>query len=613
MEKAKFVRTAEYAVIALMTGGIFVFFGFFYNHHLHFAEQFQLFLFSFNYLIEKLILPGGIAGYLGEFLTQFYFISLAGPLVIASLFLALGGVIRKILLSSGCDRSLAPLGYIPSLFAVMLTCNEFYPLSVVTGFLLAMIAGMLYTSIRKKLTRFIAGLIIIPLVYWLAGGSYLSMILMMIVFEIGQRRKAAGTNTAIVRPGFINGWLLIIYCIVAAVLPLMTRLYIVSEPVMSVIFGRFYYNIPGHIPPAVMILFLIPPVLMIIVSRITIKERFAFRAIIAVIVLITGFCLYGFRSFSNFEAEETMKYDYLVREGRWEDVLKYASKHPPNNYLSLSMLNLSLSRTGKMGNDMFTYDQHGINGLFLAFNKEYVAPLMGNEILYHIGLINASQQYAFESMETIPSMGKSGRIIKRLAETNLINGQYKTSEKYLFILEKTLFYRRWAKKTREYLYNEEKINEDPVWGEKRRFLVVDDYFFHIQDIETVLRMMVREHPDNIAAFEYLMAFYLMTKDLGRFSEFIPVMEKMQYNQVPSLYQEAITFILASGNVDPFTASPPYITRDVKNRLKAYADIYNTYQDSEERLRSKYSGTYWYYLHFNDYQYNPEEVIQKNLY
>ena len=147
-----------------------------------------------------------------------------------------------------------------------------------------------------------------------------------------------------------------------------------------------------------------------------------------------------------------MTYDYLVRNKRWNEVLKYSIRKPPQNYLSLAMLNLAVAKTGQLGDKMFNYDQHGIEGLFLPFNKVgYTAPLMGNEIFYHIGLINASQKYVFEAMEIIPHKDKSARTIMRLAETNLINGSYKISEKYLKILEKTLFYRRWAKDTGKYL------------------------------------------------------------------------------------------------------------------------------------------------------------------
>lgn len=40
----------------------------------------------------------------------------------------------------------------------------------------------------------------------------------------------------------------------------------------------------------------------------------------------------------------------------------------------------------------------------------------------------------FEAMEAIPDYKKSGRAYMRLAETNLINGQYAVAAKYLLAL-----------------------------------------------------------------------------------------------------------------------------------------------------------------------------------
>jgi hypothetical protein len=309
----------------------------------------------------------------------------------------------------------------------------------------------------------------------------------------------------------------------------------------------------------------------------------------------------------NFGAEITMTYDRLVRNEHWNEVIKYAGKKPPANYLSLAMLNLSLAKTGQLGSRMFHYDQHGINGLFLPFSREYVAPMMGNEILYQLSLINASQQYIFESMETIPNMGKSVRAIKRLAETNIINGQYRVSEKYLKLLDKTLFYRRWARKMKDYLYDDEKINNHPDYSEKRKFMVRSDYFFHIENIEAALNRMVKESPENRMAFEYLMAHYLLRKDLGNFMKFVPMMEKMNYREIPVSYQEAIYFMIVINSDDPAIRIPyNYISESTKSQMNTYANIFNSYPDAGSRLRKNFSGTYWYYMHFKEAEINSDE-------
>jgi hypothetical protein len=558
--------------------------------------------------------PGGFSGWTGGFLTQFYYLSLAGPLIIAGLLFVLQQIMKRILYKVNSGAVLFPVSFIPSLLAGVILCNEFYPLSAITGFLLAMLAGLTYVSIKTDRTRFVTGLILIPLIYWLAGGSYISLLMLMLVYELLlylRSRKRFPEGKVPLNYYNLRIWYFLAYLLVAAGIPLLVRQYLILQPLMMTFMSEFYYNIVTKIPTSVLLLFVLPPLLTLLVHTIFIKEKYVKTGLAFQIAFFVVLAWLGFKTFTNFEAEEIMTYDYLVRNEQWKDVLKYADKNPPRNYLSLAMLNLSLAKTGQMGNRMFSYDQHGINGLFLPFNREYVTAIMGNEILYHLGLTNASQEYAFESMETIPDMGKSARIIKRLAETNLINGQYKVSEKYLKLLEKTIFYRKWAKNAMTVLNNEEKINNDPDWGEKRRFMVRNDYFFHIKNIEAALNRMVKEHPDNKMAFEYLMAFYMINKDMTNFINLIPVMEKMGYSKVPVSYQEAIMYIIGLNNEDPMTNSPAYVSRDTRLRMKAYSDIYAKYPDPRERLKKGFAGTYWFYLHFEEVELSSAEEKKNN--
>lgn len=603
MEIKKAVIYLNYLFSGLFFAGIFIFFFFFYNSHLHFEEQVQLFLLTDDFLLEKLNRPGGFSGYLGGFLTQFYYISWAGSLIIAGLLSTLQHVMRRILCKINSERTLFPLSFLPSLLAAMILCNEFYPLSAITGFIIAMMAGLYYVSIKSCKRRFFAGLGLIPITYWLAGGSFISLLLLMLLFEMMTYLKLQNQTA---KPYEFKGWYFAAYPALGVLIPFLTGQFLILQPVRMSFMSEFYYNIQTGIPAAVFVLFTLPALLTGLVFVFSFRKRkirFALPVQIALFLLLAFF---GFKSFANFEAEEIMTYDYLVRNERWQDVLEYAEKNPPENFLSLAMLNLSLAKTNQLGNRMFNYDQHGVNGLFLPFNKEYVAPVMGNEIFYHLGLTNASQLYAFESMETIPNMGKSARIIKRLAETNLINGQYEVSAKYMNLLAKTIFYRKWAKEAMTFLYNEEKIINHPDWGEKRQFIVRSDYFFHVENIEASLNRMVKEHPDNRIAFEYLMAFYLINKDLRNFINCIPAMEKINYRNIPVSYQEAILYIIGISEQDPFINSQAFITQGAKSRMKAYADIFNSYPDAEERLKRNFSGTYWYYLHFNGLEHSQNQ-------
>ena len=161
------------------------------------------------------------------------------------------------------------------------------------------------------------------------------------------------------------------------------------------------------------------------------------------------------------------------------------------------------------------------------------------------------------------------------------------------------------------LNNEEKINDDADWAEKRKFSVRNDYFFHIKNIEAVLNRMVKEHPDNKMAFEYLMAFYMINKDMRNFINLIPAMEKMGYSKVPVSYQEAVMYIIGLNNEDPLTSSPSYVSQDTRLRMKAYADIYTRYPDARERLEKRFAGTYWFYLHFEEVELSSAEEKKNN--
>ncbi|MFO7622671.1 MAG: DUF6057 family protein, partial [Bacteroidales bacterium] len=594
----------EYILTGLFCTGLFVFFAFFYNHHLHFAEQIQLFLLTGDYFITKMSMPGGFSGYLGEFLTQFYYLPLAGPLILTLLLLSVQLITKRLLLSIDQNRIFFPLSFLPALYAGMIMCNEFYPLSAVTGYLVALLAGWFYTSIKSERSRFTAGFILIPLTWWLAGGSYLMLLTVVLVYEFilyirlrreGRNEKITGTKPE--TAGGLRTWYFLLYLIPALALPLFVRQYIVHQPVMTAFMSEYYYNVLIIIPKAIPVLFSIPAILMMIVYMVPVKEKYLKPLLVTQSAGLIIFTWVGFMIWANFGAEVIMTYDYLVRTGKWNEVLKLAEEKPPRNYLSLAMLNLSLAKTGQMGDRMFSYDQRGVNGLFLPFNREYVAPMMGNEIFYNLALTNASQEYAFESMETIPNHNKSSRVIKRLAETNLINGNYAVSGKYLTILDKTLFYRKWSSDTRKYLHNEDMINMHPDWGEKRKFMVRNDYFFHVQNMEAALNRMVKENPGNRLAFEYLMAFYMINKDLRNFMNCIPLLEKMNYREIPVSYQEAMLYIIGLSTRDPFSQAPSYISSGVRNRMREYAEIYTKYDDAEERLWNDHSGTYWYYLHF----------------
>jgi hypothetical protein len=310
----------------------------------------------------------------------------------------------------------------------------------------------------------------------------------------------------------------------------------------------------------------------------------------------------------NVSKEEIMAYDYYSRMKDWDKIVQMANRKSPSVPMTVACLNLALYKTGKLPEKMFNYFQNGPEGLLPTFQRDFMIPAVTGEAYYYLGFVNTAQRFAFESMEALPDFQKSARSIKRLAETNLINGQYAVAGKYLSILENTLFYRNWAKETGACLYNEDKINAHPEWGEIRRFQTKTDFFFSKKEKDRMLNLLFQQDRDNRMAYEYLLAYTLLTKDIKNFSDFFHLKTDFSYPVIPKSYQEALIYAWGLSHNNLTDSIPFRVSNSVKQAVETYAQIYTSNQSPESLLKQRFSKTYWYYLHFRKYnrpnQYDP---------
>ncbi len=158
---------------------VLLFFGLAYPHHLHYQEQYQLFLFDKNYVWEIVWQPGGVADLLGRFCTQFFLFAWVGALIIALLLSAI-----QLLSVASDQRSSAPFNVQRSTFTVL----TFVPSFLLWLYLLdenALLSGvwavLLTLLVAWAISKFTGGsklftlhsslftLFAIPILYWLAG------------------------------------------------------------------------------------------------------------------------------------------------------------------------------------------------------------------------------------------------------------------------------------------------------------------------------------------------------------------------------------------------------------------------------------------------------------
>lgn len=282
----------------------------------------------------------------------------------------------------------------------------------------------------------------------------------------------------------------------------------------------------------------------------------------------------------DFEYEKLIAMDVEASRENWGKVLDISQSHLLYNE-ACYLHNLAAAMKGELAERIFTHPQNYANGLFLMVNE--VTPFSNGaagEAWYHLGNMTLADQSAMVSLQFSPKH-TGARYIKRLAMINLISGEYGSAEKYLKMLEKTLFYHKWASRMTP-------VNQDEQTREYieslRKNLVKDDTISGSNNYRLLLQDLIEANPDNNMAREYLLCYDLLTCDLNSFMEdFTPGKD------TAAIYQEAAIIWLNvqynNGNVTSDVDFESYgITEATVGRFQRF-----------NRNPDRYPTTYWYYF------------------
>ena len=215
-----------------------------------------------------------------------------------------------------------------------------------------------------------------------------------------------------------------------------------------------------------------------------------------------------------------MAYDFMACHQQWNRILESVNAEKPNNQIGVTVQNLALAMHGMLADHLFDYNQNGLAGLLPDVQSDATSPMPTAEAFYQLGMINVAQRTVFEAQEAILDFQKSGRCYKRLAQTNLINGNYEVARKYLKALQKTLFYRDWVNETLPLLGNEEAITQHPEYGRLRQWAYKDNFYFSDHVTPEMLECLFYGNTDNRLALEYLRAYYMLTGDRDSYARLL---------------------------------------------------------------------------------------------
>ena len=498
------MKNIHYIYNLIFGVAVILFFGLAYPHHLHYQEQFQLFLFDSNYVWDIVKLPGGISDLLGRFCTQFFLYAWGGAFIIGLLL----SIVQLLTLRFVNWGSFYGLSYVPSCLLMLFLLDENALLGGVWAVLITLLASWGFDKTSGRL-RDILLVVAIPVLYWIAGP-------ICIIFFLLQALRFKSQK-----------WYYGVFVLLAIMIVILA--YYIPVPASSLWFGIHYHRYPTEFPTllwiaALSIFFLallmsIPKLSSLTSNPSTLTSTLISFAIVAVFM---GSIVW---KNANFKAEKVMGYDFMARHQQWNRIIGTINEEKPNNQIGVTVQNLALGMRGMLAEHGGEYRQNGIAGLLPDVDRDATSPLPTAEAFYQLGMINVAQRTVFEAQEAILDFQKSARCYKRLAQTNLINGDYEVARKYLSALQKTLFYSDWANETISLLGDEKAIANHPEYGHLRKCAYNDDFYFSDHVTPEMLESLYYKNRDNRLAYEYLIAYYMLTGDRDRYAKFIQTTKK----------------------------------------------------------------------------------------
>ena len=562
--------------MTVLTGIVlYGFFAFKYPYHLHFQEQYQLFESTWSYFAGVAWLPGGLADWVGRLVTQFFYYAPVGALLMAVL---LCGV-QLLTFAIGPEKNLFTyaVSFVPSFLLVAFYCDENALVGGIVAIVLSLAGAALSHLVRNDILRHILEAVLVPLLYLACGGLALVFLLITAVCEV----KRTGARSV---PVLFCMVVLAVLCPIVA-----SRLF--PYPLERLAFG-VHYSRYHNMLPGLLWLSALSVVFAALVSCFRLFRKSTVPGWGAwVVVAVSGAVLV--LRLADFSKEEWMRYDFMVRMEMWNRIMMSADRRNPDNPKTVSCLNLALAKTGRMPDSQFSYYQNGPEGLLPSFVGDYTNPVSTGEIFWHLGMVNTAQRYAFEAQEAIPDFQKSARCYQRLAQTNIVNGDWPVARKYLKALQHARFYRKWASETLALMDSGDIFERRPELERARDFRLTEhDFLFSETEMDSMLGLLHVEHPSNTMALDYLMAWSLLRKDLDRFVECISLVNAPA---MPKAYQEALLLRWVLTHED-FNGLPPYLSPVYAQRITRFISDYQA-KKPEAQMRKEYGDTYWFYYYY----------------
>jgi len=568
-------------VIFLTTTAWFLLFS---NYVLYFQETQSLFVFSGDHLLTYLGKAGGLVEYCGKFLTTFYHSRIAGSLIVSIMLILPGIVLHKANRLKSRGSSLVIVSeLVPAMLLISAQANYFYLMEYNVGILAVTILYYFFEFARLRNLRLFITLLF-PLIYYITGAFTFILILMLAANLVKDTDRKRGSVHLLIS-SILTGITLLILWKLILLQPvqqfLLSPLPVLKDNYLFIILAAF--------------LVLYPVISGFKLQPIKNEQRSAFASWIFLFLIMTcTFFLTG-KGYSS-QTSRVVEIERLAFASKWDKAIEFHEEKPSYNLIGQYFYNIALSETGQLCDRLFNGRQDFAAGsLVLPWSDDHLN--RGAYFYYSLGLINEAHRWAYEEMVVY---GFRPQNLQLLTKTSLINGDYTMARKYINILRKTVFYRKWASDMGKIADNPALLAENTELAAKRDLLPPNSFFIQFNEPQNNLPYILEGNPSNKKAIEYYLAGLLLTKKVEIAVNNIKNLKPSGYTRIPRHVEEAALVYYNSTRVVPDLGGLT-VTPETQTRFEAYFASYmaarNNPETMKEKLEKDFGKTFWYYFHF----------------
>lgn len=582
--------------------------------------NFPVFYKGWTIFLPFLSYPGGPLEYLSAFLSQLFYYSWAGALVVTAQAWLFCICIDYILKAVNLSRVRLICFVLPVIILVLYNRYVYY-FPTTMALLFALLTASLYIKLTLSrtttLSRLSTFLFLSVFLYYLAGGAFFLFAVVCTIYEMIFRFR----------------WKMsLFYLLFAVAVPYVVGLLILRVSIIDAFCNSLpfswkilYYQARKREVTIVYLLYLLPAatlmvsgLLQILVKKLHVlkkqvpkKHRKKYTSPLLkifsryrnapklkwtveslIVLAIAGSVVFYSR---NENLRIRFKVDYYAYHKMWPELLTSAQHNPYDPFIAHAV-NRALYNIGRLGYDMFSWPQHP-DYMFLSDKKYKWMYWQIFDVFLDIGIINLAENALTECLEGI---GSRPMILQRLALINMVKGNSGSAKIYLGSLSKTLFHDDWAKHYLKLLKVDPDLSTDKYIQHLRSLYLDKDCLTHALLMEKTLSWLMERNSQNRMAFEYLMARYMLNRQLGKFVQNLERLQDFDYRELPTHYEEAaLIYIYGTGkslNLSSYLPSPQK-RREIEEFSKILSSYGRNKQAASKELSKKFRNSYFFYYKF----------------